>query len=545
MLVSDCSTSDHNPERYLRHREDGAEIRAREAAALGREMQRNGRRRDQTMAVGFKLGHGVGCRASPLLRVTTAAAERRNKRATEGDQVGSIFRKIIPVPIIEKPKTETGGECDTVEQATQEAQPAELSLNPSLQVLDLAHNNLFGSLPSSLGMFGSMMARQNKSKSSPLYDGHFYHKESLIITTKDSELQLTTLLSIVTSIDLSNNNISGGIPREIANLQGLHFFNLSSNYLSGNIPNEIGHMVQLESLDLSKNNLSGRIPLTISILNFLSILNLSYNNLIGKIPTGNQLQTFTNLSYIGNPELCGEPLQTRCPGDNPTIDDGLIDEEDMHKDDDHGGIWYFIGFAPGFVFGFWGFKERKALLNARSGFPDVDRRLSSWKGDECCSWERVGCNNITDISRIDLDGHPIPGSIGSLTQLQHLDLSHYSFKGEIPYQLGNLSNLRYLSLFFNKISGQIPASFAQLRNLQFLDLSMNSINGDIPENIGNLRNIQGLFLTFNLIKGVIPKSIGNLSKMSDLDHSDNRIVGAWLTRDYRQSNRIAEFGLIR
>ncbi|KAG6492936.1 hypothetical protein ZIOFF_047907 [Zingiber officinale] len=77
-----CSASVHNPERYLRHREDGAEIRAREAAALGREMQRNGRRRDQTVAVGFKLGHVVGCRASPLLRVTAAAAERCNKRAT-------------------------------------------------------------------------------------------------------------------------------------------------------------------------------------------------------------------------------------------------------------------------------------------------------------------------------------------------------------------------------------------------------------------------------------------------------------------------------
>ncbi|KAG6492942.1 hypothetical protein ZIOFF_047913 [Zingiber officinale] len=40
-------------------------------------------------------------------------------------------------------------------------------------------------------------------------------------------------------------------------------------------------------------------------------------------------------------------------------------------------------------------KERRALLCMRSGFPDVDRWLSPLKGDECCSGEGVGCNNIT------------------------------------------------------------------------------------------------------------------------------------------------------
>ncbi|KAG6489703.1 hypothetical protein ZIOFF_050979 [Zingiber officinale] len=241
--------------------------------------------------------------------------------------------------------------------------PPQLSLIPSLQVLNLAHNNLFGSLPPSFGMFSSMMASQNKKESAPLYDaplygGSIYYMESVILNAKDSELPFTTsVLLVVTSIDLSNNNLSSSIPREITNLQGLRFLNLSSNHFLGNIPNEIGLMGQLESLDLSENQLSGRIPSSISNLNFLGTLNLSYNNLIGKIPTGTQLQSFTNLSYIGNSQLCGEPLQTKCPSDNLTIDSrGTNEEEGMHKDDDeHGGIWYFIGFAPGFVFGFWGF----------------------------------------------------------------------------------------------------------------------------------------------------------------------------------------------
>ncbi|KAG6492934.1 hypothetical protein ZIOFF_047905 [Zingiber officinale] len=233
--------------------------------------------------------------------------------------------------------------------------PQQLSLIPSLQVLNLAHNNLFGSLPPSFGKFTSMMASQNTNKSAPLYGGSIYYLESVIITAKDIELQFTTMLSIVTSIDLSNNNLSGHIHIEITNLHGLHFLNLSMNHFLGNILDKIGLMSQLESLDLSKNNLSSRISLSISALYSLSILNLSYNNLIGKIPTGSQLQTFTNLSYIDNLELCGEPLQIKCPGDNPTIDNGVAKEKDMHEDDEYGRIWYFIGFALGFVFGFWGF----------------------------------------------------------------------------------------------------------------------------------------------------------------------------------------------
>ncbi|KAG6489802.1 hypothetical protein ZIOFF_051081 [Zingiber officinale] len=156
-------------------------------------------------------------------------------------------------------------------------------------------------------------------------------------------------------VKLDHSNLDGSTPnkKELTNLHGRHFLNSSWNHFSGNISDEIDLMSELESLDLSENHLSGEIPLSISALYSLSILNLSYNNLIGRIPMGTQLQTFTNLSYMGNPRLCGEPLQIKCPGDNPPI--GVPEEEDMHEDDEYGGIWYFIGFALGFVFGFWVF----------------------------------------------------------------------------------------------------------------------------------------------------------------------------------------------
>ncbi|KAK2430153.1 receptor protein EIX2 [Trifolium repens] len=45
------------------------------------------------------------------------------------------------------------------------------------------------------------------------------------------------------------------------------------------------------------------------------MLNLSDNNLSGRIPIGTQLQSFDASSYEGNVDLCGKPLDKKCPGD--------------------------------------------------------------------------------------------------------------------------------------------------------------------------------------------------------------------------------------
>ena len=63
----------------------------------------------------------------------------------------------------------------------------------------------------------------------------------------------------------------------------------------------------MESLDLSINRLSGVIPQGMAGISFLSYLNLSYK-LSSKIPSGTQIQSFSPLSFIGNPELYGAPL---------------------------------------------------------------------------------------------------------------------------------------------------------------------------------------------------------------------------------------------
>jgi hypothetical protein len=53
----------------------------------------------------------------------------------------------------------------------------------------------------------------------------------------------------IVGIDLSVNHLSGGIPDEMASLDGLRYLNLSRNCLRGNIPKNIGAMESVESVD--------------------------------------------------------------------------------------------------------------------------------------------------------------------------------------------------------------------------------------------------------------------------------------------------------
>ena len=169
---------------------------------------------------------------------------------------------------------------------------------------------------------------------------------------KGREYQYESILYLVTSLDLSRNNLSGEIPKELANLQALQCLNLSGNYLSGSIPKKIGNMTVLESLDLSRNQLSGKVPPGMSSLTFLNHLNLSYNNLSGEIPTSTQLQSFEASSFIGN-QLCGPPLPNTCnANDNTTPGVTGIEHEESESEDEE--FWFRLGIGMGFGVGFVG-----------------------------------------------------------------------------------------------------------------------------------------------------------------------------------------------
>ncbi|XP_054817590.1 receptor-like protein EIX2 [Prosopis cineraria] len=211
--------------------------------------------------------------------------------------------------------------------------PPQLCSHSSLIVLDLANNKLSGPIPQCLLNITSMITGVLANA----------------LTIEGQQLEYVKNLKLVRSFDLSANRLSGEIPAQLFKLTKLQSLNLSYNYLTGEISEHIGDMKNLESLDFSHNSLHGNIPQSMAGLSFLSDLNLSYNHLNGQIPLGTQLQSFDAWSYIGNPDLCGAPLQKNC-----TIPEKPDNTKQVEGNDEDAFLRsLYLGMGVGFAVGSW------------------------------------------------------------------------------------------------------------------------------------------------------------------------------------------------
>ncbi|GLT83745.1 hypothetical protein SLE2022_020170 [Rubroshorea leprosula] len=220
---------------------------------------------------------------------------------------------------------------------------------PKLRVLDLSNNDFLGPLPIRYMENFRAMMDPLRDDGSPKYMKmrNPFYQYSLVVIMKGFEYELQRILTIFTSIDLSNNKFEGKIPDVIGKLSSLKGLNISHNNLTGPISQSLGNLTNLEWLDLSSNELVGKIPDELVSLTQLSVLNLSNNHLVGHIPQGNQFNTFGNDSYEGNPGLCGFPLSKSCNGS------GKPPSSFQEKDE----WWRFgwrvvvLGYGCGVVFG--------------------------------------------------------------------------------------------------------------------------------------------------------------------------------------------------
>ena len=130
----------------------------------------------------------------------------------------------------------------------------------------------------------------------------------------------------------------------------------------------------------------------------------------------------------------------------------------------------------------------------------------------------------------DLRGE-IPPELGSLSNLQTLDIGSNRLSGEIPSELANLTDLRYLSTWNNDLSGEIPSWFGGLTNLRVLSLPYNELTGTIPAELGNLSNLTYLYLSGNRLTGEIPPELGNLTGLDWLALQNNVGLQGALPRD--------------
>ncbi|KAL7588215.1 hypothetical protein Lser_V15G40708 [Lactuca serriola] len=136
-------------------------------------------------------------------------------------------------------------------------------------------------------------------------------------------------------------------------------------------------------------------------------------------------------------------------------------------------------------------QERIALLNFKQSVKDPSGMLSSWVGNNCCTWERIGCDHIT-------------GNVESV----HLEGDHSFFYGN-SFLLGD----------------EVNPSLAELRHLKYLDLSGNDFGGSrIPNFIGSFKQLAYLNLSYAGFNGIIPPHVGNLTNLNVLDLSWNEVL---------------------
>ncbi|KAJ4822394.1 Zygote arrest protein 1 [Turnera subulata] len=194
----------------------------------------------------------------------------------------------------------------------------------ALRHVNLRNNYFSGSLP--IQLFGAVglnsMVLSGNSFSGPVPDeiGNLNHLQSLDLSQNffsDSLPASLVQCNRLRILVLSHNSFTGSLPYELGSkLVMLQTLNISFNNLSGLIPSSLGNLSRLQGvLDLSHNLFNGPIPPSLGNLPETVYINLTHNNLSGTIPQNGALVNSGPTAFIGNPLLCGLPLQTHCPLD--------------------------------------------------------------------------------------------------------------------------------------------------------------------------------------------------------------------------------------
>ncbi|KAK9663666.1 hypothetical protein RND81_O266400 [Saponaria officinalis] len=315
-------------------------------------------------------------------------------------------------------------------------------------------------------------------------------------------------MNSLSHLDLSDNDLSGHIPREIESMHNLSFLDLSFKTLSGPIPWEIWNVGELSYLSLAGNRLDGSITNSISNLKHLTFLDFSSSKL-----------RFDKHAMNSLGKLCR--LQTL------SLYDNNITQE---------------------------FSQVLQSLSSCAHKSLVSLTLSNTQ-----LWGSVPniIDNFTSLEALYVGSNQLNGTISEgiaqLSWLEDLDLSYNNLNGVVSSNhFSNLSRLRYLdlsnnqALVFNlstdwippfqleqiglrscKIGPMFPKWLLTQQNLAAVDISGAQISDIVPESFWSSvpSTLEQFNMSNNMIYGVLP-DLSTFQSLYQFDMSSNNLSGA-------------------
>uniref|UniRef100_A0A0R0EB01 Disease resistance R13L4/SHOC-2-like LRR domain-containing protein n=1 Tax=Glycine max TaxID=3847 RepID=A0A0R0EB01_SOYBN len=287
-------------------------------------------------------------------------------------------------------------------------------------------------------------------------------------------------------LDFSNNLIGGALPISFGKLSSLRYLNLSINKFSGNPFESIGSLSKLSSLRIDGNNFQGVVKEDdLANLTSLKEFHASGNNFTLKVGS-NWLPSF-QLTYldVGSwqlgpsfPSWIQSQKKLKYLGMSNT---GIIDSIPTQMWEAQSQVLY-LNHSHNHIHG-----ELVTTLKNPISILTVD--LST---NHLCGKLPYLSN---DVYGLDLSSNSFSESMQDFLcnnqdkpmQLEILNLASNNlnhFVGNLPSSMGSLSELQSLQIGNNTLSGIFPTCLKKNNQLISLDLGENNLSGSIPTWVG-------------------------------------------------------------
>ncbi|CAM0946695.1 unnamed protein product [Alopecurus aequalis] len=310
------------------------------------------------------------------------------------------------------------------------------------------------------------------------------------------------VLASSTSLNLSHNWLSGGVPLELLSSHSIVVLDVSFNLLSGNLLQQRQSSAapgrHMQVINISSNSFTGQLfsPDTWETMEDLTVLNASNNSFTGSLPSflcssapSLAMLDLSQNKFSGSvlPELgkCSMLRSLKAGHNNLT---GTISDE---------------------VFNATSLQHLSLPNNWLHGALDPALIM------------KLGNLSVLDLGSNMISGN-IPDSIGQLKGLKELSLDNNNMSGELPSALGNCTNLVTLNLQNNSFSGELgKINFSILSNLESPDVGCNNFTGTIPESVYSCNKLTVLQLSFNNFHGQLSPRMRNLKSLAILSLAGN------------------------